>query len=80
MASPDPSPQDKLAALLGPVLVAVPWIILYFGGGYFGGWRLYLYFLVGFALVMALINSRELRGRVRNWRAGPKSKELKKAA
>jgi hypothetical protein len=75
MASPDPSPQDKLVALLGPVLVAVPWIILYYGG-----WRLYLYVLVGFALSVALINSRELTGRIRNWRAAPKSKELKKAA
>jgi hypothetical protein len=75
MASPDPSPQDKLVALLGPSLVAVPWIILYFGR-----WRLYVYVLVGFALIMALINSRELTGRVRNWRADPKSKELRKAA
>jgi hypothetical protein len=75
MASPDPSPQDKLVALLGPVLVAVPWIILYFGR-----WRLYLYVLVGFAVIMTLINGRELRDRVRNWTTAPKSKGLKKAA
>jgi hypothetical protein len=75
MASSDSSAQDKVVALLGPVLVAVPWIILYFGG-----WRLSLYVLVGFALIVALINSRELPGRVRAWRANPKSKELKKAA
>jgi len=75
MASRDPSARDQLVALVGPVLIAAPWIILYFGG-----WRLYLYVLVGFALIMALMNRRELRSRVRNWRAAPKLKKLKKAA
>lgn len=38
----------------GAVCVALPWIILYFGG-----LDLYLYVLVGFALIMMFLNRRE---------------------
>jgi len=71
------------AALLGIAIVVSPWIIL--GRG---GWRLFLplyllpyaLLLVGFALIMAFLNRRELLVRVRNWRAARKSTELRKAA
>ena len=39
----------------GAVCVALPWIILYFGG-----LDLHLYVLVGFALIMMFLNRREL--------------------
>jgi cobalamin biosynthesis protein CobD/CbiB len=69
------SSTDRLVALFAPVIVALPWIILFLAG-----WHLYLYVLVGFALIMLCLNRRELAGRVRNWRAARKSKELRKAA
>jgi hypothetical protein len=74
----DPSARsstDRLVALLGPVIVVLPWVILFLVG-----WRLYLYVLVGFGSIMQCLNRRELLGRVRNWRAARKSKELRKAA
>jgi hypothetical protein len=52
------------APLLGAGCVALPWIIIYFGGP-----DLYLYILVGFALIMMFLNRRELLVRVQNWRA-----------
>jgi hypothetical protein len=68
------------AVLLVVWAVASPWIILLYGG-----WRLLLRWsllqyplaLLGFGLIMALVNRRELLVRVRNWRAARKSKELR---
>ncbi len=54
---------QRVVALLGPVCVALPWIILYFGG-----LRIYLYVMVGFALIMAFLHRRELLIRLRNCR------------
>lgn len=86
--------RDNLVALIAPlpalltvlfviVIVASPWIILGIGG-----WRLFLrlyllqypFVLVGFALIMAFLNRRELLVRVRDWRAARKPTELRKAA
>jgi hypothetical protein len=58
------------------LVVASPWILFFSGG-----WRLllrwyllpYPFVLLGFALLMALANRRELLVRVRNWRAARKS-------
>jgi len=44
----------------GAVCVALPWIILYFGG-----LDLFLYVLVGFALIMKFLNRRELLAKSR---------------
>jgi hypothetical protein len=71
-----------LAILLTVWVVASPWILLIYGG-----WRMllrsyllpYPLVLLAFGLVMALFNRRELLARVRNWRAGRKSKLLMKA-
>jgi hypothetical protein len=65
MTSRDPSARrsdDSLVALLGPVLAAFP------GTFFLGGVRLYLYVLVGFALMTVWLNPRELSDRVRNRR------------
>jgi len=71
------------AVLLVVWAVASPWIALLNGG-----WRSllrwcllqYPFVLLGFALIMALINRRELLVRVRDWRAARKSKELRETA
>jgi hypothetical protein len=71
------------AVLLVVWAVTSPWIILLYGG-----WRLllrwcllqYPFALLGFAVIMALVNRRELLVRVRNWRAARKSKELRETA
>ena len=68
------------AGLLLVWALVSPWIIFIYGG-----WRMllrwylrpYPFVLLGFALVMALINRRELLVEVRNWRAARKSKELR---
>jgi hypothetical protein len=61
-------PGDGKHSVLGVLLLLAVWIILLFGG-----WRMYVYTLAGFALFMTFLNRRELRGRistaVRNWRA-----------
>jgi hypothetical protein len=72
-----------LGYLLGTVFVLLPWLILFLGG-----WRLFLrlyllpyaFVFVGFALIMAFLNRRELMVRMRNWRAARKPTELRKAA
>jgi hypothetical protein len=72
-----------LLILPSTVIVASPWILFFVGG-----WRLFLrwyllpypFALIGFAIIMALINSRELKARLANWRASPKSNQLKNAA
>jgi len=48
------APDFSCGPLPGAVCVALPWIILYFGG-----LDLYLYVLVGFALIMMFLNRRE---------------------
>jgi hypothetical protein len=61
------------------VCMASPWILLFSGG-----WRLFLrwyllpypFVLLGFGLIMAFSNRRELLVRLRNWRAIRKSEEL----
>ena len=50
----------------------LPWIIFYFGGR-----DLYLYVLVGFALIMMFLNPRELLVKRRTGEK-PQSKELRK--
>jgi hypothetical protein len=58
-------------------------LILLFGGlavSFYFGWLGYLCLLVGFAIIMACINHRELMGRVRDWRVARKSRELTKIA
>src|ERR1039458_9187989 len=64
---------DAKRVLLGVLSLLAVWIILPFGG-----WQMYVYTLVCFALFMAFLNRRELPGRistaVRNWRATPKSR------
>jgi hypothetical protein len=47
---------------------------------FYFGWLGYLCLLVGFAIIMACINHRELMGRVRDWRVARKSRELTKIA
>jgi len=73
-----------LPAVFAIVIVASPWVYLYVFG-----WRLflrlypvlYLCTLAGFALIMALLNRRELLVRVRKWRAARRqTTDLKKAA
>ncbi len=72
-----------LAYFVATVIMGAPWIILWVGG-----WRLFLrlyllpypFILVSFALIMALLNRRELVARVRNRRAPRKPTESKKAA
>jgi uncharacterized RDD family membrane protein YckC len=72
-----------LLILPATVIVASPWI-LFFAGGWrlFLGWYLlpYPFALIGFATIMALINSRELKARFGIWRTSPKSNQLKNAA
>ena len=66
-------PGDGKHVWLGILSLLAVWIILLFGG-----WRIYFYTLVCFALFMAFLNRKELPGRistaVRNWRATPKSR------
>ena len=54
--------------LLGVLSLLAVWIILLYGG-----WRMYVYTFVCFALFMAFLNRRELPGRIttaaRKWRA-----------
>ena len=72
-----------LGYLIGTVFVLLPWLILFLGG-----WRLFLrlyllpyaFVFVGFALIMAFLNRRELMVRMWNWRAARKPTELRKAA
>jgi hypothetical protein len=72
-----------LLILPATVIVASPWI-LFFAGRSRLFLRCYLipypFVLLGCAIFMALINSRELKARLGNWRAAPSQKELKKAA
>jgi hypothetical protein len=79
MALRDPSSRRSkhiFVVLLGPVLVALPWII-----PFLGDWRLYLYALIGFALIMVCLSRRKLLGRVRTLESRPHvKKELRKAA
>ncbi len=63
-----------LIILFAIVVVASPWILLFSGG-----WRLFLrwylipypFVLLGFALIMAFVNRRDLLVRARNWRRNP---------
>lgn len=72
-----------LGYLLGTVFLLLPWLILFLGG-----WRVFLrlyllpyaFVFVGFALIMAFLNRRELLVRMRNWRIARKPTELRKAA
>jgi len=71
------------AVLLAVWAVVSPWISFLKGGRrLLLRWCLLQYPLVllSFALVMALVNRRELLVRVRNWRATRKSKELRGTA
>ena len=65
-------PGDGKHILLGSLSLLAVWAIVLFGG-----WRLYVYTFVGFALFMGFLNRRKLPGRissaVRNWRATWKS-------
>lgn len=63
--------EDQPSGLLVLLLLA---LAISFCFGVLG----YLSFLVGFAIVMACINHRELIGRGRNWRAARKSRESRK--
>ena len=72
-----------LGYLLGTVFLLLPWLILFRSG-----WRVFLrlyllpyaFVFVGFALIMAFLNRRELLLRMRNWRVARKPTELRKAA
>lgn len=60
------------------VIMVSPWILLLSGGWHlFLRWYLlpYPFVFLGFALIMALVQRRELLVRVRNWRAARKAKE-----
>lgn len=72
-----------LLILPSTVIVASPWILFLARGWH---WLLrwyvlpYPFALACFAIIMALINRRELKGRIGTWRATPKSKQLKNLA
>jgi len=68
------TPEGQSIGLFALLLGALAIIL------FFGGWLGYLYALVGFAIIMAFLNCRELLVRMRDWRAARKSTELRKAA
>jgi hypothetical protein len=68
------APNFSCGPLPGAVCVALPWIILYFGG-----LDLYLYVLVGFALIMMFLIAANYRSRA-ELESNPQSKELRKTA